>query len=108
MNNSLTLTVDWYKRKSSGLLVNVPLPTSNGIGGVGYYGSSIVTNAADAENRGVEVSIGYHSKAEKNFNYNVSVNGAYNKNNVISLGNQFQAPILDGAFQSIKYNYLYY
>jgi TonB-linked SusC/RagA family outer membrane protein len=101
-SNRVTIGFDWYKRKSSGLLVNVPLPTSNGIGGVGYYGSSIVTNAADAENKGIEISVGYRSAPRKDFNYSVNVNGAFNKNNVLSLGSQFQAPIMDGAFDNLS------
>ena len=101
-NNRVTVVLDWYNRKSSGLLVDVPLPTSNGIGGVGYVGSSIVTNAADAQNTGVEISIGYRSVPAKNFNYALNVNGAFNKNNVLSLGSQFQAPIRDGAFNNLS------
>ena len=100
-NNRITIGLDWYKRKSSGLLVNVPLPPSNGIGGVGYVGSSIVTNAADAENKGIEISIGYRSAPKKDFNYSLNVNGAFNKNNVLSLGSQFQAPIRDGGFYNL-------
>lgn len=101
-NNKVTVGFDWYKRKSSGLLVDVPLPTSNGIGGVGGIGSSIVTNAADAQNTGVEISIGYRGAPGKNFNYAINVNGAFNKNNVLSLGSQFQAPIRDGAFNNLS------
>lgn len=101
-NNRVTVGLDWYKRKSSGLLVNVPLPTSNGIGGVGYVGSSIVTNAADAENKGIEISIGYRSNGKNVVNYAINVNGAFNKNNVLSLGSQFQAPIRDGAFNQLN------
>ncbi len=100
--NKLTLGFDLYKRKSSGLLVNVPLPTSTGVGGVGGVGSSYVTNAADAENKGLEISIGYNGGNKKDFNYNFSVNGAFNKNNVLSLGGQFQAPIRDGAIGDLS------
>jgi TonB-linked SusC/RagA family outer membrane protein len=100
-NNRVTIAFDWYRRKSSGLLVNVPLPPSNGIGGVGYVGSSIVTNAADAENKGIEISVGYRSAPKKDFNYSLNVNGAFNKNNVLSLGSQFQAPIRDGGFYNL-------
>jgi TonB-dependent starch-binding outer membrane protein SusC len=102
LNNRLSLTLDWYDRRSSGLLVNVPLPTSNGIGGVGFVGSSIITNAADAENRGFEISLGYRSISAKEFSYNLSINAAFNKNNVRSLGSQFQAPIQDGSFSELN------
>lgn len=98
----VTLTLDLYKRTSSGLLVRVPIPTSNGVGGVSGVTSSIVTNAADAENTGIEFAVGYNSIPKKDFNYSLSVNGAFNKNRVLSLGSQFQAPIRDGAFNQIN------
>lgn len=101
-DSRINVTMDWYKRKSSGLLVRVPIPTSNGVGGVAGVTSSIVTNAADAENTGVEFTVGYNSLPKKDFSYNVSVNGAFNKNNVLSLGDQFQAPIRDGAFNQLN------
>jgi TonB-linked SusC/RagA family outer membrane protein len=102
LDNHINFTFDYYDRKSSGLLVSVPLPTSNGIGGVGGQSSSIITNAADAENKGFEMSIGYQSTPSKDFSYNISVNGAVNKNNVNSLGKQFQAPILAGSFNQLS------
>ena len=96
--NRVSLTFDWYKRKNKDLLVYVPLPTSNGIGGTGYVGSDIATNAATAENTGVEVTIGYAYRASQDFNINVNGNVAYNKNKVLSLGKQFLAPIRSGSF----------
>ncbi|MFD2162225.1 SusC/RagA family TonB-linked outer membrane protein [Paradesertivirga mongoliensis] len=102
LNDRLNIGVDLYKRESTGLLVNVPLPTSNGIGNVLGGGGSIVTNAADAENEGIEVSVGYRSIPKKDFHYSINVNGARNKNNVISLGSQFQAPIRDGRINNLS------
>ena len=68
LNNRVTLTVDWYNRKSSGLLVNVPLPSTSGILGVARLGNpSIITNAADAQNKGIEVSLGYRSDSKRKF-----------------------------------------
>jgi TonB-dependent starch-binding outer membrane protein SusC len=98
LQNRLTFTIDWYDRKSSGLLVKVPLPGSSGILGVARLGDpSIITNAADAENKGIEVSLGYRGDLKGNFNYNINVNGSYNKNTTLSLGNGQQVPIKDGS-----------
>ena len=97
LNNRVTLTVDWYNRKSSGLLVNVPLPSTTGILGVARLGNpSIITNAADAQNKGIEVSLGYRSTPKANFNYNISANISYNKNTTLSLGKGNQVPIKAG------------
>jgi hypothetical protein len=82
-------------------LVFVPLPTSNGIGGVGYVSSSIATNAATAENKGIEITLGYNSNLSEDLRINFNVNGAFNKNKVLSLGKQFLSPIRDGVFSSM-------
>lgn len=98
LNNRLTLTIDWYNRKSSGLLVKVPLPSSTGILGVGRLGNpNVLTNAADAQNKGIELSLGYRSNSKENFNYNINVNGSYNKNTTLSLSSGTQVPIKDGS-----------
>ncbi len=98
LNNRLTLTIDWYNRKSSGLLVKVPLPSSTGILGVGRLGNpNVLTNAADAQNKGIELSLGYRSNSKGNFNYNINVNGSYNKNTTLSLSSGTQVPIKDGS-----------
>lgn len=98
LDNRITLTVDVYNRKSSGLLVNVPLPGSTGIMGVARLGNpSIITNAADAENKGFELALGYHSVPKKGVSYNVNANFSYNKNTTLSLGNGSQVPIRDGG-----------
>jgi TonB-linked SusC/RagA family outer membrane protein len=97
LDNRLTLTADWYNRKSSGLLVNVPLPSTTGILGVARLGNpSIITNAADAQNKGIELSLGYRSVPKADFNYNINANFSYNKNTTLSLGNGNQVPIRAG------------
>ncbi len=98
----INFSADLYRRKSKGLLVSVPLPTDNGIGGVGGGGSSILTNAADAQNEGLELSLTYNSNPGRKLNYSVSTNFAYNRNKVLSLGEQFQAPILAGSFNQLS------
>jgi hypothetical protein len=98
LDNRLTFTFDWYNRKSKGLLVKVPLPSSSGILGVARLGDpSIITNAADAQNKGIEVSVGYRSVPKGNFNYNINANVSYNKNTTLALGKLNQVPIKDGS-----------
>ena len=102
LNNRLTLTLDWYNRKSSGLLVNVPLPSSSGILGIARLGDpSVITNAADAQNRGFEIALGYRGKPGRTFNYNISVNASYNKNTTLALGSGTQVPIKDGNVNNL-------
>ncbi len=100
IKNKLNITIDWYKRKNKDLLVFVPLPTSNGIGNSGGVNSNIATNAATAENKGLEITLGYSDYTGKTVGFNVSVNAAFNKNKVLSLGQEFLAPIRSGSFSS--------
>ncbi|SEP43373.1 TonB-dependent receptor [Mucilaginibacter sp. OK283] len=96
LNNRITFNADYYNRKSSGLLVNIPVPPSLGIG-INTGGSSQTVNAADAQNKGFEFQLGYHSEVKSDFSYNISVNGAFNSNKTISLGTQSPTPIVGGT-----------
>lgn len=100
LNNRLTVEADWYNRKSTGLLVTTLLPASIGVSPTGTQPRKTV-NAADAQNKGFELTIGYKNKINNNFSYNVSVNGSVNSNKVLSLGDQFSAPIQAGAFTPV-------
>lgn len=101
LNNRLNIAIDWYSRKSSGLLVSVPIPGSTGIGLSGGQPTKTV-NAADARNTGVEFQVGYADKVSANFDYNVSANIAFNHNKVLSLGSEFAAPIQAGSFDQLS------
>ena len=73
--NTLNLTVDLYKKKTSGILRPITIP--------GYVGvsESPVGNVADMENRGVEVELNYQ-KRFGDFDFSVSGNVSYLKNEV--------------------------
>ncbi len=100
LQNRLIVEADWYDRKSTGLLVTTFLPASIGISLTGTQPRKTV-NAADARNKGFELTVGYKDKINENLSFNVSVNGAINHNEVLSLGDQFSAPIQAGAFTPV-------
>jgi TonB-linked SusC/RagA family outer membrane protein len=100
LKNRLTIEADWYDRKSTGLLVTTLLPASIGVSPTGTQPKKTV-NAANARNRGFELAIGYKDKINDNLSFNVSVNGSINHNEVLSLGDQFSAPIQAGAFMPV-------
>ena len=79
-NNKLVFTAEYYKRTSTGLLVDLPLPLS-----VGSVPSAIFTNAASTQNTGFEFTVGYNDHAG-DFKYNVSANLTTLKNKVLKLG----------------------
>ncbi len=84
LDGKISLTLDWYSRNTQNMLLpfrlrgifgNIPSPPITNIPGKG------VTN------NGVEISLGYRSKAKKDFNYNVNGNISFNKNRVVDIGN---------------------
>jgi len=103
LQNKLYMSVDWYNRKSTGLLVQVPVPGSTGASNSGGQ-PSIYANAASVVNKGIEFTLGYRGNASK-LSYNVNANLSYNKNKVLSLGDQFAAPIKDGMVNGSTITY---
>jgi TonB-linked SusC/RagA family outer membrane protein len=93
LQNRLQVSLDYYKRNSKDLLLDVKLPVSTGLGDV-YNDASMVQNAANAVNKGFEAAVSYAGQAG-GFSYSISANTGFNKNNVVSLGNG--APIVSGS-----------
>lgn len=81
--NRLTATVDYYNKKTAGMLLSMPVP--------GYAGdSSPVGNLGDMVNSGVEFDLGWRDSIG-DFNYHVSANATYNKNRLTYLGDDAAA-----------------
>jgi TonB-linked SusC/RagA family outer membrane protein len=91
---SLSLTVDLYKKKTTGILRPITIP--------GYVGvsASPVGNIADMENSGLEIELGYRKKIGQ-FNFSANGNLAYLKNKVTFVA--ADANYINGgaAFQSM-------
>lgn len=81
LNNSLSLTVDYYNKKTEDMLVNVPISYT-----AGYIDNFPVLNSGSIRNRGVDVLLAYKNAIGK-FNYAVSGNISFVQNKVLSLGN---------------------
>ncbi|MCG9972838.1 SusC/RagA family TonB-linked outer membrane protein [Christiangramia crocea] len=79
-SNKLQFTAEWFKKRSSDLLADVPLPFSTGA-----FPASITTNAAIVENTGLEFAVSY-SNAESEFQYNISANLGTLDNEVLKIG----------------------
>ena len=82
MNGHIAGVIDFYNKKTIGALFNIPLP-----GGLGDNNNSMLTNAADILNRGLEVSLRYNKNSKGKFNYSLGVNATFNHNEVLGLGN---------------------
>ena len=83
LNNRLTFTVDYYDKKTKGMLLDMPVP--------GYAGDSAPTgNLGDMKNYGVEFEVGYRDQS-RDFQWHVSANATYNKNKLTYLGDDSAA-----------------
>ena len=77
LNNRLTFTVDWYKKNTRDLLVNVTPPAMVGV-------SSMTMNAGSVLNTGLEFELGWKD-AIGDFRYSVNANFSTLKNKVTYL-----------------------
>jgi len=91
--NKVTITADYFKKRTEDLLVSAQ---TSGIIGVAAPGSSVpVINAGTVENEGLEFSIGYKETVSEDFNFNVNYNLTTLKNNVTFVGNSQE--IMEGG-----------
>jgi len=88
--NKLTLTAEYFRRRTDNLILNVPTPPSFGFGGVGVNG-----NVASMQNNGFELQAGYHQR-EGEFKWDVTGLISVIRNKVLSL-NTPNASIVAGG-----------
>ncbi len=79
-HDKLNLTVDYFIKRTSDMLIPVPLPL------IGGSASTPYVNAGKVENKGLEFELNYANNDHK-LKYNVSVNFATLANKVLSLSN---------------------
>ncbi len=77
LNNRIEFTVDLYQKKTSDLLLNVPLPLTSGY-------TSVLKNVGKVENKGIELSLG-GTPVRGDLTWNTSANMAINRNKVLAL-----------------------
>ncbi|MBF9224232.1 SusC/RagA family TonB-linked outer membrane protein [Hymenobacter ruricola] len=115
VQNRVRLDLTFYKKKSTNEIVYAPASISSG-----YQGA--VLNAGEMENKGVEMLLTFLPVKTTDFTWTSSLNGAYNKNTVLSLaagqeqsvyatsrsGVGFVGQIVDKPFgQVLAYDYKY-
>jgi TonB-linked SusC/RagA family outer membrane protein len=79
LQGSLRVVLDYYIKSTIDWLVTAPVPMMVG-------NSAPIINGGEVRNSGFEAEFSY-KKQFKKFNFNASVNGAYNKNEVIDIQN---------------------
>ena len=87
LNNRINLTVDWYRKESKDMLMQLILPSIMGTSGnassalAAPYG-----NYGNIENHGVEIALNTHPISTKNFSWDSDINISINRNKLKSLG----------------------
>jgi TonB-linked SusC/RagA family outer membrane protein len=79
LNQRITVNIDAYIKKTTGMLVPVNLPISTG-----YSGAAPPSNAGDVENKGLEFSVTSKNMVGK-FNWTTSANISFNQNKITAL-----------------------
>lgn len=89
-----SLTFDYFRKKTTGMLLQVQLPGYAGVDGKPYG------NIADLKDNGFEVELGYSQRVGE-VNIDVKGNASYVKNTITSIGaNSFLSA---GSFQASSY-----
>lgn len=78
INNKINVTFDYYDRKTTGIIMDVPVPQEFGLG-------AYKDNVGEMSNRGVEVVLSYNNKWG-DWSFSATGNFAYNKNILQDLG----------------------
>ena len=99
LNNKITFTADYYIKTQEDLLGDIPVPAFTGI-----FGSSVFRNGFSMENKGIELSLGYHDRiGELNF----SINGNFStlRNKVTKLSGSAGSSIIQSISPSATSTY---
>ncbi|HEY8783273.1 MAG TPA: TonB-dependent receptor [Mucilaginibacter sp.] len=78
LHGDLTLTVDWYDRKSKDFLLNLVASPQTGF-------PFITANVGSMENKGLEFSVNYNHTASKDFHYGLNLTLTTNSNKLTSI-----------------------
>jgi TonB-linked SusC/RagA family outer membrane protein len=79
LNNRINLVFDAYYKKTSDLLLNVPLPLYTGY-------ASVLKNVGSVSNKGIELALTTENVKASSFNWKTNLVFAMNRNEVLNLG----------------------
>jgi TonB-dependent starch-binding outer membrane protein SusC len=78
LHGALSLTADWYNRRSKDFLLNILVSNQTGY-------SSETENVGSMTNKGLELALTYHGNKGGAFQYNLGLTWATNKNTLTSI-----------------------
>lgn len=79
-SNRVTLTADYYNKKTTQLLYNVPLPSTSGF-------THLLENIGSLRDQGVEFVLTTNNIERKDLHWTTTYNFSLNRNKILSLGN---------------------
>ncbi|MCD8741026.1 TonB-dependent receptor [Mucilaginibacter roseus] len=92
-NNILTGSVDIYEKRTSDLIWNYNVSTTQ------YFVNTLTANAGKISNKGIEVMLSAKPFNGKDFKWTTTLNFSHNRNEVVSLSNDvFTLPYLQTAY----------
>ncbi|HTQ65737.1 MAG TPA: TonB-dependent receptor [Puia sp.] len=77
LHNSITLTVDWFHRKSQDFLLTLAAPAQTGF-------NYLTRNVGSMENKGLEIAVNYHHPGRE-FTYGIGVTFTAIQNKLLSI-----------------------
>jgi TonB-dependent starch-binding outer membrane protein SusC len=80
MDSRITINTDYYKKKTTDLLLYVPVPSS-----VGIPGNVALQNAGSLENKGFELQVSTKNIVRTGFTWNTDFNINFNKGKVLDI-----------------------
>lgn len=82
LHGELTLTVDWFDRRSKDFLLDLPASAQTG------YPNGLTANIGSMVNKGLEIALGYNHKPSTDFSYgaNLTITTVYNRLTSIESG----------------------
>lgn len=105
LNNNLTLSFDWYLKKTKDMLTTPPALKVEG------ENASFVQNTGDMKNSGIELTVDYHSPRYGDFSWSANLNLAHYRNEVVRLNDEVQSigseiRLMEGQPMGVYYGYV--
>jgi TonB-linked SusC/RagA family outer membrane protein len=93
LGNKLSGSIDLYDRKSENVILPVALPS--------VLSPDLVTlNTGTVSNKGLEVSLKWNKEINENWNYSVSGNISFNKNELTAVDNAYFSNFIGGSINN--------
>lgn len=94
LNNRLSIIADYFKKRTTDMIMDLPLSGTVGI-------ASRTINGGEVEDRGFELGINYSSDRDKAFQYSIGANIATLRNEVLSLAGGVESIALDNNYRQM-------